>query len=187
MRHLMSLLVLSTALTACQSADTTGQRSEGFAAPDRAMVYEAAWNALRQQGFTPDSSASSQTTGVIVTRHKLSMAPFSGQGFRDQATVRIHEVPQHAHHYTVEVNVLREFNDNIKQPSNPVAADWRTGVREPDLENLIKSRVEMMFISPDASAEFKSSHGMSTETRGRLPGESTGAPPPRDGDWFPPR
>jgi hypothetical protein len=186
MRTLLLLPALLLVLAACQNrADTTGQRSEGFAAPDRSMVYEAAWNALRQQGFTPDSSACSEAQGVLSTRYRMELQPFSGQGFREKATVRIADVPQHPNFFTVEVNVLREYNDNIAQPTSVLAAEWRSGVRVPELENLIKSRVEMMFISPDASAEFKSKHGMSTDTPGRLPGMSTGGPPPKDGGWYP--
>ena len=185
MRNLLILPIALLALAGCKSADTAGQRSEGFAAPDRSMVYEASWNALRQQGYTPDSSASSEAQGVITTRHKLELQPFSGHGYREKATVRIQEVPQNPSFYTVEVNVLREYNDNVRQPSNPLAAEWRTGVRMPEVENLLKSRVEMMFIASDASTEFKSSHGFSTGTKNRLPEMRTDGPPPKDGGWFP--
>src|SRR5687768_15217924 len=77
----------------CQGVDTTGERSDGFLAPDRSMVVETAVDALRTEGFTTDSSASSPEQGVVVTRHRLSLQPFSGHGFREKATVRIHEVP----------------------------------------------------------------------------------------------
>jgi hypothetical protein len=185
MRNLPLLPIALLALAACKSADTTGQRSEGFAAPDRSMVYEASWNALRQQGYTPDSTASSEAQGLIVTRHRLEMQPFSGHGYREKATVRVQEVPQNANYYTVEVNVLREYNDNVSAPSNPVMAEWRGGVRVPEMENLLKSRVELTFITPDASAEFKSQHGMPTDTKDRLPGMRTDGPPPKDGGWVP--
>jgi hypothetical protein len=186
MRRSLLLLVLGlAALPGCQSkVDTTGQSSEGFAAPDRSMVYDAAVNALRQQGFTPDSSACSEAQGVITTRHKLDLSPFSAQGFRDKATVRIHDVPQRPGFYTVEVNVLREYNDNITQPSNPIAAEWRRAVRVPELENLIKSRVEMAYIAPDASTQFRETHGLPQGSTGRIP-ELRTEPDDTPKGWFP--
>ena len=175
-------MLVAAALGACRSVDVTGQRSEGFAAPDREMVYDAGWNALRQQGFTPDSSASSQKDGLIVTRYRHEMQPFSGHGFREKAHLRVHDVPDRPNYFTVEVNVLREYNDNLSQPSNPVVADWRTAERVGEVENLIKSRVEMMFIAPDVSPEFKAAHGMNTEpTKNRIPNLRTEGPAPKDG------
>jgi hypothetical protein len=181
------LLVVASALVACKGVDTTGQSSEGFAAPDRAMVYESALTALREQGFTPDSSASSEAQGVVVTRHKLDLSPFSAQGHREKATVRIHEVPEQRGFFTVEVNVLREYNDNISQPSNPIAAEWRKAVRVPEVENLIKSRVEMAYIAPDASPEFRQTHGLPAGAPGRLPNLRTEPEPKDPAHWFPSR
>lgn len=179
------LWLVAAALCACRGVDVTGQRSEGFAAPDRSMVYEGAWNALRQQGFIPDSSASSETEGYITTRYRMELQPFSGRGFREKATVRVHEVPQKASYYTVEVNVLREYNDNLSQPSSPIVADWRSAERMPDVENLIKSRVEMMFIAPDVSPEFRATHGMNTQpAKNRLPGMRTGGPDVPEGGKY---
>jgi hypothetical protein len=182
----LSLLLLCVALlTACQGVDTTGQSSEGFAAPDKSMVFDSAVQALRAQGFTPDSSASSEAAGVVITRHKLDLAPFSGHGYRDKATVRVHEVPARCGYYTVEVNVLREYNDNISQPSNPIAGEWRQAVRVPELENLIKSRVEMAYISPDASTHFRETYGLPANPTSRMPELSTSSPDPQDKGWFP--
>src|SRR5262245_5761029 len=114
----LPLVLALVALAGCQSgrADTTGQQSDGFPAPDRLSVLDAAHEALHQQGFTPDTSMSSDREGVVVTRYKLSLAPFSGHGFREKATVRVHEVPGRENYYTAEVNVLREINGNMVQP-----------------------------------------------------------------------
>lgn len=183
--RILASSLLALALSACQSkVDTCGQSSEGFAAPDRSMVYDSAYDALRRQGFTPDSSASSSSEGVIITRYKLDLSPFSGHGFREKATVRVHEVAQRSGYFTVEVNVLREYNDNIAQPSNPIAAEWRSAVRAPDVENLIKSRVEMAFIQPGASAQFRENHGLPSAETGRMPELST-QPEAKDTGWFP--
>lgn len=186
MRPLLASLCLLSALAACRSVDTTGQRSNGFAAPDRSMVYDAVLEALRQQGFTPDSSASSETAGVVISRHRLSMAPFSGQGYREKATMKIADVADHPGYFTVEANVLREYNDNIEQPSNPIVADWRKAERVPEKENLLKSLVEMRFVAPGASTQFRQDRGLRPEGQGRLEGLSTDAPPDyHKGPFFP--
>jgi hypothetical protein len=172
MRSLVLAALLLPLLPACQMGkpDTTGLSSDGFPAPDKGMVYAAAVDALRQQGFTADSSASSDVQGVVTSRYKLNLAPFSGQGFREKATVRIHDLPEHPNHYRVEVNVLREVNKNITQPSNPVAAEWGPAERVQDIENLIKSRIEMRFITSDASDAFRRERGLSPGRTGRVSG-----------------
>ena len=175
---LLALASLAALAGGCRGVDTTGQSSDGFLAPDRSMVFDSMVDAMRAQGFTPDSSTSAESSGVLISRHKLELAPFSGHGFREKATMRLHEVPNRPNYYTVEANVLREYNDNLEQPSNPVVADWRGAVRVPELENLLKSRVEMRFISSDASRQFRTDRGLPGGSSGRIEGLSTDAPPP---------
>jgi hypothetical protein len=173
------LLLAPLLLAACKSTvDTTGQTSDGFPAPDREMVWMAAERALAQQGFVLDPVSSSKATGVLKTRWDLSMQPFSGQGYRDQATVRIRDLPKTPDRFTVETNVIRQRNSNMTEPSNPVAADWTDGERVPDLENLITRRIEMVFLSPDVSSQFRSSRGMAPGTSGRV--EAPPAKPKKD-------
>jgi hypothetical protein len=159
-----ALLVLPLALAGCQSGkgDTKGMVSSSFPAPDKSLVYEAAVDALRQQGLTPDSSVSSEAQGLVITRHKLTMAPFSGQGHRDKATVRIQEDPARPSYFTAEVNVLRETNGNMIEPSNPVVADWGGPTRVTELENVIRARIEMRFAPQGASDAFRRERGMQT-------------------------
>jgi hypothetical protein len=160
-----ALVVAALGLAACQGggkADTAGLVSNSFPAPDKSLVYEAAADALRQQGLTPDSSVSSEAQGLIISRHKLVMAPFAGQGHRDKATVRIQEDPARPSYYTVEVNVIRETNSNITEPSNPIAASWGNPERQAELENIIRARVEMRFAPAGASDAFRRERGMQT-------------------------
>jgi hypothetical protein len=170
-------------LGACNSVDTKGQRSDGFPAPSQEMVYEASVLALREQGFVVDPDSSSPTAGVVKTRWDMSLQPFSGQGWRDQATVRIHPVPERPNHFTVEANVVREMNDNISQPSNAIMADWRTAVRVPETENVITRRIEMYFLVPDASPEFRTRYGLPAGRSARL----EGLHPVEEGDPAPKR
>jgi len=174
-----ALVLVPLLLGGCQSGsgDATGLVSEGFPAPDKALVYEAAMDALRQQGFTPDSSASSETQGVIVSRYKLVLAPFSGQGYRDKATIRIADVVGRPSYYTVEANVLREPNMNLTEPSNPIAAEWGGPTRVNEHENILRTRVEMRFSAPGASPAFRKSRGLAPAAPARDFDQGTGPAP----------
>ncbi len=149
-------------LTACSStsADKAGQKSDGFPAPSKELVYRAALNTMRQSGFVPDAAESSITSGYATSRWNTSLQPFAGRGRRDKATIRIHEVPGRKGYYRVETNVTREYNMNVTEPSNPVAAQWKNSERVSDLENLMTRKIEMQFITMGPSAEFRSRYDL---------------------------
>jgi hypothetical protein len=181
------VLPLVLVLAACQGgADKGSQTTDGFPAPDKSLVVESAKRALAGQGFVPDSNASNEMSGVIVTRWKLSLQPFASKGYREQATVTIREVPDRPSYWQAEVKVLREINDNMTQPSNPVVADWSDPARAPEVESLIKRRIEMSFLQPDVSDKFRAEHGMPSRPSTRVPhkGEQEPVDP---NDWMPAR
>lgn len=164
------LVALLGLLPGCQAGkgDPTGMESGAFPAPDMGMVWEAAKEALRQQGFTADSSESSEAQGLVVSRYKLSMAPFSGQGHRDKATVRIKAAPSRPAYWIAEVNVLRQPNMNMTEPSNPIAASWGDPVRVGELENVIRARIEMAFAPQGVSDAFRRERGMLPRPEGGM-------------------
>ncbi|MFM8979758.1 MAG: hypothetical protein ACKOSS_04765 [Planctomycetia bacterium] len=172
------LAALLGLLPGCQASkgDPTGMESEAFPAPDMGMVYEAAQEAMRQQGFTADSSESSEAQGLVVSRYRLTMAPFSGQGHRDKATVRIKAAPSRPAYWIAEVNVLRQPNTNITEPSNPIAASWGDAVRVNELENVIRARIEMAFAGQGVSDAFRRERGMLPRPEGGLHLGTGGAP-----------
>jgi hypothetical protein len=169
------LAPILAALGACQSGGGggPGQVSEGFHAPDRELLHEAVVSVLREQGFVVDPLASSVEGGVVQTRWNLSLQPFSRMGYRERAIVRVQEVPSRPGWFRVESNVTREVNSNMTEPSNPIVARWEGSQRVPAMENMITKRVEMQFIAPRVSPEFRAKHGM---PRARDP--SLDAPPP---------
>lgn len=170
-RFLLALaLSLLGLLPACQASkgDPTGLSSDAFPAPDMGMVWEAAQTALRQQGFTPDLTESSEAQGLVVSRHRLVLAPFSGQGHRDKATVRITAAPDRPAHWIAEVNVLRQPNMNMTEPSNPIAASWGDPVRVNELENVIRARIEMQFAGQGVSDAFRRERGLPPRPDGGL-------------------
>jgi hypothetical protein len=156
-KSLALCVVAFLCLPGCQSdkADTRGLVGDGFPAPSREMVYQAAVRAVQRQGFSIDPSASSVQGGVVESVWYTSMQPFAGKGRRDKITVRIQEVPERASYYRVETNVIRETNTNLKDPSNVMMAEWDSPTRVGVMENLITRTIEMEFLSGEPSAKFR--------------------------------
>ncbi len=149
--------VVLLCLPACQSnqADTRGLVGDGFPAPSKEMVYQAAVRAVQRQGFSIDPSASSVQGGVVESVWYTSMQPFAGKGYRDKITVRIQDVPERASYYRVETNVTRETNTNLAEPSNIMMAEWDDPTRVSVMENLITRTIEMEFLSGEPSDKFR--------------------------------
>lgn len=178
MRFLVPLLILG--LAACTplgqtSADSflaredkTGTASDGFPAPSQDSVYDAGMRVLRQQGYIPDPSLCARDAGAITTRWKISLSPFAGTGYREKVTMRIKPVRGRANYYEIDTNVIKQMNDNIAEPSNPIAAKWVEGKRNTTMEHLINRRVEMYFLPSDVSPEFRKKYRMKPGTDPRL-------------------
>jgi len=154
----LALCVLTLlCLPGCQSekADTRGLVGDGFPAPSKEMVYQAAVRAVQRQGYSIDPSGSSMQGGVVESVWYTSMQPFAGKGRRDKITVRIQDVPQRADYYRVETNVIRETNTNLRDPSNIMMAEWDAPTRVGVMENLITRTIEMEFLSGEPSDKFR--------------------------------
>jgi hypothetical protein len=155
------LLPLLVGLAACQSGAAPGsQRTDGFPAPDKQVVYDVAARTLQTQGFTVDRDASSDQSGHLETRWLESLQPFSMMGYRDRATVDIREVPGHRDYYVVETRVIRQRNKDQVQPGNPIAADWGEEERVEDMESLITGRIQHYFVPSDVSDKFRQRYGV---------------------------
>ena len=175
----LGALIPLLALTACTSGgtvaaggllsreDRSGADSDGFPAPSQEMVWNAAMAVVRDAGYVPDPNLSSPESGRVETRWRMKLTPFSGMGKRERATVRIHKIKKKTNYFKVETNVLAQANDNIKDPSNPVAAEWTQGTRDADLEQMLNRRIEMMFLKGDVSSEFRRKHDMGNTDKGR--------------------
>src|SRR5262245_64871594 len=115
---------------------------------------------LAQGGFTPDQENSSRETMTLVSRWNTSLHPFATKGYRDQATLYFHPVDGRPGYYTVEANVIRQHNQELREPLNPVIAQWDAGTRMPEVEARLVHDVEMDFIGRDVSPEFRARYGI---------------------------
>lgn len=149
--------------------DSSGASSDGFPAPSQEMVWHAAMAVVRSAGYVPDPNLSRADAGRIETRWRLKLHPFSGMGTRERVTVKIATIPKKRNYFKLETNVMAQANDNIKDPSNPITAEWTEGKRNSPAELMINQRVELMFLKGDVSESFRRKHSMegSSELRYR--------------------
>ena len=121
---------------------------------------EAAQQAMIEQRYIPDSEASSRSTGLVTSRWRNSLTSFSREGFREKATIRVLPVEGRKGYFRTETNVIRQENENIEDPSNPMKAEWGDPARNAMAENLMNRRVEMFFLPSGPSDQFMKEHGM---------------------------
>jgi len=140
--------------------DVEGASSDGFPAPNKTRVWETAMRTVRAQGYVPDPDASSPVTGTIVTRWRISLQPFSGQGWRERVSLKVLPIASREGFYTLETNVIRQLNDNLGEPDNPLRAEWTQGARNDQRERMINQQVEIAFLPMDVSEGFRRKYGM---------------------------
>lgn len=177
---LAALIALGILLPACTSGgtiaagsflareDTSGIATDGFPAPNREMVWNAAMSVVRSAGYVPDPNLSTPESGRVETRWRIKSHPFSGMGTRERVTVKISKVPKKPNIFKVETNVLAQANDNIADPGNPIGAEWTEGKRNTTVEQMINNRIELMFLKGDVSEEFRQKHNMAAGKGPRL-------------------
>lgn len=164
-------------LGACQSGGATGElKSDGFPSPSKDFVFDVAADVLQKQGFSPSREGSSRQTWTIVTHWDTSLQPFSGQGYRQRATVKVLDVPNRPGWYYTETQVVRQPNDNMLDPSNAMVAKWGTETRVADLEGVINHRIELNFLPGEVSPKFRERYGMPDEDAMRIPSSPSPTP-----------
>ena len=179
------LLTLLVAACSGSGAATGTAPSDGFPAPSKDFVFNVSAEVLRKHGLSPSLEDSSRQTWTVVTHWRNSPAPFSGQGYRERATVKVMDVPDRPGYYFTETQVVRQANNNIVEPSNMMAADWGPEQRHGGREVAINRQIEIHFLPGEVSTEFRDRYGMPEQdphriNRGCIPcPEASPAPEPR--------
>jgi hypothetical protein len=125
MKHLLSLLLVLPVLSlaACQSSpkvDPVWVEGE-IESPSTHLVWQVSLVALQKAGY-PVGAEVDPTTLRAISGWKQSLAPFRGQGSREQAEVTFTHMEEGR--YQVRVRVRRERNMDIIRPLDPTYADW---------------------------------------------------------------
>lgn len=134
-----ALVLLACLVTGCAM---TEPRPEWVAtrveAGNERLLLEVTELALRKTGFPVgaglDPAKLSATSGW-----KISLAPFKGKGYREQAIVKYTRLAPRK--FGVEVRVKRERNEDLVRPMDLTYAEW-----EPDPDNVERARVVLHFV-----------------------------------------
>jgi hypothetical protein len=156
-RGLAWLCVLGLA-GACRSDDSEGtwSKAEVPAATDR-ILKQVTLLAFDKVGFPP-SAQLAESDLITTSGWKASLAPFKGDGYREQAVVRYTRLS--TGHYAVEVRVKRERNDNLRNPLDPGQAVWKPEADDQETAAVLLQHIRSMMgeeleVGPRASDRFR--------------------------------
>jgi hypothetical protein len=136
-------LALAVAIPGCSSTESSrwgkGEWAESSlaAASDR-VLWQVTLLSLEKAGFAPGTEMDPVELEARSS-WRMSLAPFKGDGFREQAIVRYERLG--GGRYEVGVRVRRERNDAMDNPLDAARAEW---VEEPD--NLERARIVLQFV-----------------------------------------
>lgn len=137
-------LALTLPLAACSSTEGGNKWGDGTwveaqlaAASDR-VLWQVTLLSLEKAGFAPGTEMDPVELEAR-TSWRMSLAPFKGDGFREQAIVRYERLGEGR--YDVGVRVRRERNDAMDNPLDAARAEW---VEEPD--NIERARIVLQFL-----------------------------------------
>jgi len=109
------------------------------------VLWTCAGMALQKQGF-PVGTGADPTTLEMTSGWKTSLAPFRGEGFREQAHVKFELVaPQR---WKLQVRVERQTNMDVKHPMDASSAEWREEADDLDVSNMIVQRIRALLEEP---------------------------------------
>jgi hypothetical protein len=177
MRRILSFLLLpALAVTACSSGkrDTTGRPSKGFVVPSYEVLWDVAKKEMGRAGFPADLENSNQEARVLVSRWQTQLMPFGGKGRREQATVTLIPEDGSQTRWSVQANVIRESNMDLKDPSDPGKAEWKNPERVDAKERQIVYGIESFFIGHEVSPRFRTDYDV-PEGKGTLTAPGTAA------------
>jgi len=132
-------LLVSPFLAGCKSSEPEGQwlQYEVEAQTDELLIEVTALS-LQKCGFPIGSGVDPGHLRIVTGWHN-SLAPFRGEGWREQCEVRYEKKTQR--HYSVSIRVKREKNDDLLRPLDLTYAQW---VPEPD--NTDRARMVLQHI-----------------------------------------
>ena len=154
-RTVRALVLLLAALASalgpgCKSSEPEPAWRQGkVIASSERVLWEVTVLALEKSGF-PLGSGLEPGKLDAKSGWMISLAPFRGKGFREQAEVRY--TPLKDREYKVEVRVRREKNDDLVHPLDVSYAEW-----EPEADNAERAAIVLQYIKSMLGASFDGS------------------------------
>ena len=154
------LASLFVALAACASTSEEEEeeglwREAEVSAPSDRVLWQLTLLSLQNLGY-PLSSGLDPSGGVVTTGWKTDLQPFSGEGMRTRAVVKLS--PIEPGRWKVRARVAKELNKAMASPLDATRAEWKEA---PDDERTaaivlmhIRSRLDpKLEIAPAPQAE----------------------------------
>jgi hypothetical protein len=139
-KQLLVLVVLAFGLFAgCASTAPEPQwQTARVRAGNERLLLEVTEMALRKTGF-PVGAGLDPANLSATSGWKISLAPFKGDGYREQAVVRF--TREGGGSFKAEARVRRERNDDVVKPMDLTYAQW-----EPEPDDVERARVLLRFV-----------------------------------------
>lgn len=151
------LVACAVALTgACQefkaamsgAAEPVWVGGEVAAATER-ILWQICALTLRHEGFPPGAGFD-PVDNTAVSGWKMSLAPFKGKGWREQAQIRF--LKSQPGYYKVEVRVWRQANQDMAKPLDPAYADWQDVKDDVDRAQILLQGIKSWLSADNAPA-----------------------------------
>ncbi len=133
------LALLACVLSACLAAPPKAQwQTATVRSGNERLLLEVTEIALRKTGF-PVGAGLDPAHLTATSGWKISLAPFKGEGYREQAMVQF--TREGDGKFKAQTRVRKERNDDVVHPMDLTYAQW-----EPDEDNMERARVLLRFV-----------------------------------------
>jgi hypothetical protein len=136
---------LAAALALGSVACATGKPSEWQTVEVRAASQRVLWQitavAIEQEGF-PIGAGLDPSTQIATSGWRLDLAPFKGQGFREQVQVKNERLE--AGRFKLHVRVAKESNEDLVAPMDPSRAKWKKAPDDPERAQILIQRIKSL-------------------------------------------
>jgi hypothetical protein len=161
----LAVCAVAPALSGCQSVlgmdapdlpDPEGWvESRQFECFDEALLWETCKNLAQRNGYRIDDDATKYKEQLVVTTWKVQLAITRNDGKRRRRYVEMVKVPNRKAGWKVRCAVVKQKNEDIEDPLNPLMARWRTDVPDVEQAKRLAYLIENRFREPGPSPEFE--------------------------------
>jgi hypothetical protein len=130
--------------------------SEPFRCLDEEVLWEVSKGVLARQGFRIDDDLTTWKGRRIVTAWDVQLSMRYQQGMRRRRFLELRADRAKPGWYTVRASVTAQKNEEVSDPLNPAAAQWRDAPADAEESERLAYTVASKFRDQGASPEFES-------------------------------
>lgn len=133
----------------CASTPDEGWHEGSVSAPTERVLWQVTVLALERNDF-PVGSGVNPSTLKAVSGWRVSLAPFKGDGYREQAHIEWTRDKAQEGRWNGRVRVHRQRNENLSKPLDISYAEWEDEADDADRARLLFNTVRALL-----GGEFK--------------------------------